>query len=320
MIDDDSSEAAPATRGRLAVVVVNYGTADLLRRNLAPVQLQDVDAEVVVVDNLSTADERRAVTELAAAEGWHLVAMPDNRGFGVAVNAGVAAAQERGCVTFCLLNPDAVVTAGVLAELRNHSLREPMSLIGPAIDTSAGDPWFHGSRLYLRDGRLQGGARRPGGSGADVDWLTAACLVVHQELFDRIGGFSDEYFMYWEDVDLSYRATLAGGRTVLRSDLVIVHDEGGSQGPQHGRAKSALYYRYNCRNRLLFAARNLRRRELLGWILRTPAVSWEIVLRGGRRQLLRSPRPLVAAMSGSLAGLGAALVALVTGAAARDGR
>jgi GT2 family glycosyltransferase len=298
--------ASPPERGAgpLAVVVVNYGSSALLRRNLVP--LGRTGLPVVVVDNLSTSGERRAVTALAREEGWQLVLLPGNRGFGAGVNAGVAAARARGCSTFLLLNPDAAVDRAVVDELAARSLADPLALLSPRIVDSRGQVFFAGSRLRLTDGRTGRRVTDPAGPAALRDWLTGACLVVHATLFDLLGGFADAYFLYWEDVDLSYRAQQAGGRTVLCEDLLAVHDEGGTQ-TRRGEAKSRLYYYWNARNRLAFAARNLDRRTMLGWLLRTPAAGWEIVLRGGRRQLLRSPAPLLAVARGSLAGAGLVL-------------
>ncbi len=297
----------------LGVVVVSYGSADLLRRTLARAGLPGPDVRVVVVDNYSSEANRRAVRELGAASGWHVVAMPDNRGFGAACNAGVAAARELGCRTFLFLNPDAVITPAVVAELRAQSLREPLSLISPRLLSSDGEVVFLAARTDLRDGRVR---RRPAADGPRTgdpgDWLCGACVVVHDELLTRIGGFDEGYFLYWEDVDLGFRAVAAGATVVLREDLAAVHDEGGTHGEdRRGRAKSALYYRYNARNRLLFAARHLGRRALLRWVLSTPAVTWDILLRGGRRQLLREPSLLWAAARGALAGLSRVLPALV---------
>jgi GT2 family glycosyltransferase len=308
------SAPAPGVDAPLGIVVVSYGSADLLRRNLAPAQLGGAQVRVVVVDNYSTDDNRRSVEELGAAHGWYVVGMPDNRGFGAACNAGIAAARAQGCRSFLFLNPDAVITPATVAELRAHSLREPMALISPQLVSSTGEVVFRVARTDLRDGRVR---RRPDGEGAQTsdagDWLCGACVVVHDELLSRIGGFDEGYFLYWEDVDLGYRAVAAGGSVILREDLSAIHDEGGTHGPREGRAKSGLYYRYNCRNRLLFAARYLDRRGLLRWLLTTPAVSWEILLRGGRRQLVHSPWLFFSAVLGALTGVAAVLPALVTG-------
>ncbi|MCW2742167.1 MAG: hypothetical protein JWR45_2589 [Blastococcus sp.] len=295
----------------LGVVVVNYGSSDLLRRNLAAVGPLGPSVRVVVVDNLSTPDERRAVEVLTAEFGWELVALPDNRGFGVASNAGIARARELGCVTFCCLNPDASVSPAVLEALREASIADPMAMIVPRIVDSSGRTVFAGSTLGLTDGRTGAAHGSARSRGPVEEWLTGACVVISAEMVDRTGGFAEDYFLYWEDVDLSHRVLGAGGSLVVRHDLVAVHDEGGTQGERRGRAKSGLYYRYNCRNRLLFAAKNLNRRQLLGWLVRTPAVSWEILLRGGRRQLLQSPRPLLEVLRGTAAGMGLALAALL---------
>jgi GT2 family glycosyltransferase len=313
------AHGAPARPDRLGIVVVSFGSADLLRRNLAPAGLAGDDVCVVVVDNFSSAENRKDVEDLGRRHGWHVVGMADNPGFGAACNAGVAAARRLGCRTFLFLNPDAVISAEVVAELRAHSLREPMALISPLLVDSAGEVVFRVGRTDLRDGRVRSRPRDADPGTTDPgDWLCGACVTVHDDLLQRIGGFDEGYFLYWEDVDLGYRAVAAGGSVVLREDLVAVHDEGGTHGDsRRGRAKSGLYYRYNCRNRLTFAARYLGRRQLLRWIVRTPAVSWDILLRGGRRQLLESPRLLWAAVAGSLAGLAAALPALVTGPRSR---
>ena len=116
--------------------------------------------------------------------------------------------------------------------------------------------------------------------------------------------------MYWEDVDLTVRAAAAGARLVVRTDLVVGHASGGTQGPRRGRARSDLYYRSNARNRLRFATRHLDRRGVLRWVAATPAAGREILLRGGRRQLIASTGPLRSVVSGSASGAALALAAL----------
>jgi GT2 family glycosyltransferase len=301
--------------GSLGIVVVNYGSHDLVDANLGGVALDRRTVRVIVVDNFSTEDERESIRATTATHGWELVPLVDNLGFGAAVNAGVRRAERFGCTSVLLLNPDAVVTSDVVAELHAHSRREPNMLITPVIVASDGTVCFAGSELLLRDGSLKGLANAAAGSDPArraKRWLTAACLAMSCEMFTRIGGFDETYFLYWEDVDLSYRAEAAGGCLVVRDDLVVVHDEGGTQGKRQGRAKSHVYYYYNCRNRLLFAARNLGQRDLLRWMVVTPSASWQILMRGGRRQLVHSPRPLVAAIRGSIAGLALGVRALLT--------
>ena len=297
------------TGGPLGVVVVNYGSSALLAANLAPLAAAGPSVRIVVVDNLSTTAERVAITRLARTAGWDLVTLPDNRGFGAGVNAGLRAAQDAGCTAFLLLNPDACVTAAVAEELRRHVVREPMALVSPRVLASDGTVFFAGSRLLLDTGRIRG---RGAGEvrGPVTEWISGACVALSAQLLRRIGPLDESYFLYWEDVELSWRVQQAGGRVVVREDLTAVHDAGGTQGSP-GRGKSALYYRYNCANRLRFAAAHLPRGRVLRWMLATPAVSWEVLLRGGRRQLLRRPEVLVAAVAGSWVGLRLAAPALL---------
>ena len=88
----------------------------------------------------------------------------------------------------------------------------------------------------------------------DRTWQTGACFLATIAMWDVVGGFDDDYFMYWEDIDLSWRWREAGGALLLRADATAVHDAGGTQS---GAGKSSLYVYFNCRNRLLFARKRL---------------------------------------------------------------
>lgn len=296
--------------GGAAVVIVNYGSHELLAANVSR-ELAAHDVLVVVVDNFSTDAERAAVTALAAERGWELVAMPGNPGFSDGVNAGVARARELGRDGFVALNPDAVATPQVLDELYRSVRADVDSVISPLVVDSGGRPSYSGSLVDQRSGRT-----RKGWDEADErwrPWLTGACMAFSDQAFDALGGFATGYFLYWEDVDFSRRAEQAGLTLVLRRDLTVVHDEGGTQDRADRRSFSGTYYYWNARNRLVFAARTLDRRRLLDWVLTTPRESREIVLRGGRRQFLHSAEPLVSIVKGTAAGLAVALPTLVTG-------
>lgn len=299
-----------------AVVVVNFASHALLEANIAG-QKFGSDVQVVVVDNYSGVSERVAVHQLAQAEHWVDVLMPDNRGFGAAVNAGVRRAVELGCETVLLLNPDAKIETEDLRRLFQHCEDHPEELVAPIIQDSTGRVVFRGSELSLKSGAMRGlrsiEPTSPGSMASQVlkgsapgwvPWLTGACLAIHRTSFEYLGGFDEGYFLYWEDVDFSAKAHSAGFRLVVRSDLRAHHDEGGSQRKGGGPSKSKTYYFYNCRNRLIYAQRHLAWREALAWSLRSPGQSWQILIRGGRRQVLTSPVTAISAVAGTLAGLG----------------
>ncbi|WP_345712682.1 glycosyltransferase family 2 protein [Kineococcus glutinatus] len=287
------AEAAPL----LGVVVVSYGDPGLLERHVLQHDLSALPAVVVVVDNLSTARARRDAEELCRRRGLEFVPLPSNEGFGAGANAGAARALELGCSVLLFLNPDAALDAATAAALRDDVLAHPRRMVSPQVVHPDGRRWFSGAELSLRNGWT----RRTGVlAGPELHpWLTGACLAVHRDLWRELGGFDGSYFLYWEDVDLSVRCVRLGGELAVRQDLTVVHAVGGTQ---DGGGKSPLYGRYNCRNRLLFARKNLSRRRRLRWLLVAPAYAGEVALRGGLRRLLGRRRVVAAVLSGTLAG------------------
>ncbi|RUR03472.1 glycosyltransferase family 2 protein [Labedella endophytica] len=286
-----------------AVIVVNYGSSSLLAENLTVLTRAAPGIVAVVVDNYTDPLERENLRHLAAAEGWHVDEPPINLGFGVGMNRGVEAARALGASRYLLLNPDAIIEVDAAAALFERVRETPNALVAPKILRPDGTVWFAGSDLYLDDGRIRSRRRRLDGVPLEriEPWLTGACLAVSQELWEATGGFSDDYFLYWEDVDLSHRVVATGGELVLLDEVTAEHAQGGTQAAGHssaGEPKSATYYYYNIRNRLLFAALHLEDADYRSWLSHSRAVAWEILLQGGRRQLLQSTAPLGAALRG----------------------
>lgn len=285
-----------------AIVVVNYGSSALLAANLvATAAAADPDV-VVVVDNPTTGAERERVRELAEREQWVLVEPTANTGFGGGVNLGVATAIERGATGFLLLNPDARMQGNAVSVLREGTVGAPLTLCAPRIVTPAGTVWFAGADVSLVDGRTRGHTKRATRGGEEAwDWLTGACLWLTSTLWEATGGFDEEYFLYWEDVDFSRRVMLAGGSLRLVDDAVAVHDEGATHRSrrQSDRSKSETYYYFNIRNRMLFATRFLDDEGVRRWRAQVATSAREVILRGGRAQLLRSLAPWRAYVRGS---------------------
>lgn len=285
-----------------AVIIVNYGDPALIAANIGA----DVDADdntlVVVVDNFSSDDVRAEAQTLAEERGWTFVASA-NDGFGAGVNRGVAAARAQGLSALITLNPDAVASAGVLRELALHVTEDPFTLVSPFMDTGDGRPHFRGAQVNRRTGQMRSGWSEGDQDHEWANWLSGACLAFSAQAFDALGGFSEDFFLYWEDVDISRRAAEQGMRLDVRPDLLVVHDEGGTQDAGSARTKSPTYYRYNVRNRMLFGRRHARGRDWARWMLASPRQSALIWMRGGRKQAFTEPRGLVAAARGFLDGL-----------------
>ncbi|MGM1029612.1 MAG: glycosyltransferase family 2 protein [Actinomycetota bacterium] len=281
----------------LAIVVVSYGSSALLERHLAATAAAVPEARVVVVDNFSTADERRAVEALTQRMGWTLVAVDGNAGFGGGVNRGMADALAHGASAVLVLNPDASIDRAGITTLA--AAGDARTLRSPVVRTPEGGVWFAGADVDLVDGDVRSTRRRAEHpDGEPVPWLSGACLWITREVWELVGGFDDDYFLYWEDVDFSRRVVERGGSLLVVEDAIAVHDEGGTHrgARQRSEAKSELYYYWNIRNRMRFAVGHLDAEGIRRWQRASVPAAWRIILRGGRRQLLLQPVPPLRAL------------------------
>ncbi|MBT2517537.1 glycosyltransferase family 2 protein [Streptomyces sp. ISL-90] len=282
---------------RLALVVVNFASSSLLAANLVDPGLRSIIGCVVVVDNRSTLEETRRVRELCVANDWILVELPRNEGFGAGVNAGITRAREFGCTRVLALNPDATIDPESVRMLVAASTADPRALIAPRIVRPDATVWFSGAVLDPRTGTTR--PAREAELEGDTTWQTGACFLATIAMWDEVGGFDDDYFMYWEDIDLSWRWHEAGGRLVVLEHATAVHDAGGTQS---GAGKSPMYVYFNCRNRLLFARKRFASRFGRRWWTASVGYGWNVATRGSRRMLAKHPLLLWSAFRGTLAG------------------
>jgi GT2 family glycosyltransferase len=204
-------------------VIVTHNSADDLRTQVANHATIESFDRLVVVDNASTDDTR----EVASGAGLEVVPLKANRGLAAAANVG---ASRTSGPSFALLNPDVRATsAGDFQRLEGALADTGVGAVAPA--------------LVLPDGTLQDSARwvptpldllvrrlsyRHRGAvrvtaPVDVEWVTAACLVISRRAFEAIGGFDESYFLYFEDVDLCVRLRAAGFRVRYDPTVRLLH-------------------------------------------------------------------------------------------------
>lgn len=288
---------AASPRRRIALVIVSFGSPQLVEDNVSATVADSPDLDVIVVDNFSTAMHRRQVSAIAAHRGWTLIAPETNTGFGTGVNLGASAAIERGATHLLLLNPDATIDSVSIAALADAVSRAGARLASPVVKRPDGSLWFTGMAVDLVDGSMHRGDVADPSAGT-IPWLTGACMMMTVDDWKTLGGFDARFFLYWEDVDLCARARESGMSLEVVHDASAVHSVGGTQ-LSRDLAKSDVYYRYNIRNRMLFAAAHLDAEGIRRWRRSDWRAANAILLRGGRRQFLHRPlAPLRAALRG----------------------
>jgi GT2 family glycosyltransferase len=222
---------------RLSVVVVTYNSAEAVRSTLPAVRDQlGAGDELVVVDNASTDGTRAVVAEIVP----DAVVVPNagNAGFAAGANAGVRAASGDLVV---LLNPDATPAPGFAAAIRapmedGRGWSAWMGLVtaegGRVVNTSGGVVHFTGLAWAGEAGAPARGAR---GGPREVAFASGACLAMPRTAWLEAGGFPEAYFMYHEDVELSLRLRLQGGRVGIEPAAVVDHDYEFAKGPAKWR-------------------------------------------------------------------------------------
>jgi GT2 family glycosyltransferase len=248
---------------RATVVIPTWNGARFLDPCLTALDAQSLGGlasgtfETLVVDNGSTDDTAAILTRWP--DVW-VLRFPTNRGFAAAVNAGIRAARTDLVV---LLNNDTEVEPGWLAALlgalRDHpeagmatskvrlfDRREILHTTGDCVDL-AGRPSNRG--VWEQDTGQWDAAR-------DVFGANAAAAAYRRALFDDVGLFEEAFGSYMEDVDLAWRARLAGWTCVYVPEAVVYHHLSATGG---GALASYLV----ARNRIWLIARNYPARLLL---------------------------------------------------------
>jgi N-acetylglucosaminyl-diphospho-decaprenol L-rhamnosyltransferase len=165
------------------------------------------------------------VRELAPAA--RVLQMGRNAGFAAAANAGATAASGE-LVVF--LNPDATPAPGFADAIAAPLYADRGWTAWMGLVTSDGGRHVNSNGGVLHFTGIawagEAGAATPGSltGPRETAFLSGACLAVPRADWDRVGGFAEAFFMYQEDVDLSLRLRLAGGRLGVEPSAIVDHD------------------------------------------------------------------------------------------------
>jgi GT2 family glycosyltransferase len=236
------------------VVVLSYrGREDTLRCVGSLVE-GNPQALVLVVDNGS------GDGVLEAAQGrWPQVETlqtGDNLGFAGGMNRGVDWALAREAATVTVLNNDTVVPSGTIATLAARA-RQGVAVSPEIRYASTGRVWFGGGVVDAETGLARHLSEAelarvfPGSAPRSVETLAGCCVTASADVWRRVGGFDERYFLIFEDADWSLRARTRGVDLVV--DPTVSIDHAVSASFTADRAMLGLYY--YARNGLLFGSR-----------------------------------------------------------------
>jgi N-acetylglucosaminyl-diphospho-decaprenol L-rhamnosyltransferase len=234
VFDGQNQSRYSAALRLIDVVIINWNTVPAaVSAAEAFTACEEIEARVKVVDNLSRPEQRQLFDLQAHDSGIEIVLAERNLGFGGGANLGLRGGDAP---LVCVSNADVVPDPGALAELARVALETPEAgMVGPVF--AGGTQHYHSQlpgRLALLARSFVGSAGRrqpqaPGpGEIVQIGQVSGACFVMRRDVWEEVGGFDDDYFLWYDDVDLAKRLRDRG-----RSNLIV-----GSAQVRHAGAAS----------------------------------------------------------------------------------
>lgn len=221
---------------KLSVVILNYNVRYFLEACLRSVEaaIAGMDAEIIVVDNNSPDDSCDMMR--TTFPGIQLIQNKENVGFAKANNQGVKLAKGD---YICILNPDTIVAEDTFTQLLEFAKdKEKLGVIGCKL--------IDGSGTFLPESKRNIptpivsvkkilGSKNSGyysnlheNDIGKVDILVGAFMFMKKNVYEAVAGFDEDYFMYGEDIDLSYKILKAGFQNYYYGKTTVIHYKGES--------------------------------------------------------------------------------------------
>ncbi len=252
VIDDGDEVMAPA----VVVVMVTHDPGWWFEETLASIAGQQYRSISVLVIDAGSADPDDVRERVAAViPDAHLRRLDIDPGFGPAANDALTAVQ--GAAFHLLCHDDVRLEPGVVGALVEEAFRSNAGVVGPKLVDWAdptmllsvgmssdhyGQPWPYVERGDLDQEQFD--------SVRDVLYLQGAVTLVRSDLFEALGGFDPEITFHGEDLDLGWRAHVAGARVIVAPDARVAHLEAlGERRPIDDRRR--LQTRHRLRTRLV---------------------------------------------------------------------
>ena len=226
---------------KLSIVIVSYNAPKHLEICLDSCQeaLKNCEGEIIVVDNNSSEIDFESLKKIYPTIKYLL--QTENLGFAKANNIGVENALGD---YILILNPDTIIPEDIFLKLIDfHQSKDKIGLVGVRLIDTNGN--FHPeskrniptaknsfSKLFKRLNKSTSNnyykLEVDEFETAPCEILVGAFMFTTKQIYQEIGGFDARYFMYGEDIDISYSAELAGYTNYYKGDITVLHYKGES--------------------------------------------------------------------------------------------
>jgi len=267
---------------QVSVIIVAYNAQAYLVQCLSSVlETSGAGCEVILVDNASSDGSVEVVVRNFPQV--RVIRNRENQGFGQGNNLGARAARGKYLV---FLNPDTIVKPGWLEALITALEDDPRAGLATSKILLLNDPErinTCGNTIHLTGLTLCRGLRHPKNTfnqRESVAAVSGAAFAIRRDLFEQLEGFDEDFFLYMEDTDLSWRARLAGWDCLYVPESIVLHD-------YHLRITPFKIF-YQERNRYLMLLKSFKWGTLiflLPTLLLAEVITWGFVIWGDRTRL-----------------------------------
>ena len=220
---------------KLSVIILNYNVRYFLEQCIRSVQIaiRNMDAEIIVIDNDSKDGSCDMVKNFFPSV--KLIENYENLGFSKANNQAVAVATGE---YLCILNPDTAVAEDTFQKAFEYAeCINNMGALGVYLMDGTGNflpeskrnlPTPKVSLMKLTGFSNKYYSKLKETESGEVDVLVGAFMLLKRSLYNQVGGFDEDYFMYGEDIDLSYKIAQAGYKNHYLGSTTVLHYKGES--------------------------------------------------------------------------------------------
>ncbi len=279
---------------KLSVIILNYNVRYFLQPCIQSVQeaMKNINAEIIVADNDSSDDSCEMVQQ--EFPDVKLLPFKENHGFAKANNLAV---QEAKGEYILILNPDTIVAHDTLDKILSYAEEKSnFGILGVRLidgngvflpECKRGVPTAYVSMERLLGLKIRGKGKyyadhlKPHETG-EVDILVGAFMLMKKNVYQEVGGFDEQYFMYGEDIDLSYKVLKAGYNNFYYSDTSTIHFKGEST------TKDLKYLSHFTNAMKIFYKNHFKKNPISNFIMFSTIKVWYKIKRPGIKDVVQS--------------------------------
>lgn len=217
----------------IQVIILHYGKTSVIERCIASILGQVDSTNVTIVNN------NAELLHLKNKEHLHIINTQENKGYAGGMNTGIKHALQSSFDYLLLITNDMTFENDFIAKLKKHVEESKADIGGFIVLNEKGNVWFDGGEIDTN--RYSAGHLKN-----KTDYISGCCMLIKKDVFNEIGMFDENFFMYYEDADFCIRARRAGFHINIDTALTAYHNTAHS--PQ--ATKNMQYYL--ARNHLYF--------------------------------------------------------------------